>query len=429
VITQAERRQAELAAKLGLLRDELAYWQRLADENGVLEKHHSQLLRLGQVVGAALDQLDGQRDAVESWAATTEQLLGVHHVWDFFRSKLALRLVDQFRPALIAADELAWACVRPLYDVALNTGTRTEAQVREPPLVYFDSSGTPFAQGRRQPYRNLLPAKRLSDVPGELVKQLPVPVIGIPWHQQAHLPETAVIPHEAAHLVDDDLGLTDALLPVLEQRLAGTARPADWSLWFPEVLADVLAALWLGPAYGQAMFDLVTASSPDAGQTYPEPDVRLRLVDGTLRALGHTVDPADDAEVETVVDVIVSTPLDVLGGARLRDFEPFTAALQTQAVGDADRLGAEVPAVSQNPRVLIAAGVRAFADDPDGFVERGTAAVLFQRIVSIRAAGTRGADDGPASQALAARDRRLGAELVSLLGQDRSDTAGSPSTT
>ncbi|HEU4947165.1 MAG TPA: hypothetical protein VFT31_08435 [Kribbella sp.] len=424
--TPTERRQAELVAKLGLLRDELAYWQGLAAAGGVLEKHHSQLLRLGQVLGSALTQLDGQRDAVESWAATTEQLLGVHHVWDFFRSKFALRLVKRFRPALIAADELAWACVRPLHDAALAATRLTADDVREPPLVYFDASGSPFALGRRHAYRNLLPAKRLSDVPGELVKQLPVPVIGIPWHQQAHLPETAVIAHEAAHVVDDDLSLTDELLPLLEQRLEADARLPDWSQWLPEVLADVLAAVRLGPAYGLALADLIAVPPLEYDASYPPPGIRLRLVVETLNRLKHPSagpdEPLTEAaaayepDVEPVVDVLIESKLEVLGGRPLRGVEPFTVAQQEQAVEDAGRLGL-VPPKSQDPRVLIAAGVRAFADNPASFVKQGKAALVFDLIESIRAAGTRADEDSSTSEEVQARDRRLGDELLGLLAQ------------
>ncbi|MEV0290684.1 hypothetical protein AB0H36_41700 [Kribbella sp. NPDC050820] len=415
--TLAERRKAELAAKSQLLRDELAFWQGLAGEEGVLRKHHTQLLRLRHMLDAALDQLDTDG----AWKFTTEQLLGLHHVWDFFRSKLALRLVEKFQPPLIAADELAWSCVRPLYDAAIAADTRSADDLREPPLAYFDSSGSPFAQGRRQAYRNLLPARRLSDIPAQVVNHLPVPVIGVPWHQQAHLPETAVIAHEAAHLVDDDLDLVTALTPALAASVSD-----QWLLWLPEVLADVLATLWLGPSYGQALSDLIEASPADA-PAYPPPTVRMQLVDATIPLLGACAQPAE-GDVSTVANIIACTPLPVIGNVRLRDIAVFTAAKQAQVRVAADQLRGSIALTSRDPRVLIAAGVVAFGEKPDEFVSGGQAALVFERIVAVRDALQR-AEPGTADHAARPKDRQVGMDLIELLGQERNDTAGSPSTT
>ncbi|GAA1783748.1 hypothetical protein GCM10009712_33830 [Pseudarthrobacter sulfonivorans] len=435
--TQAERRQAELRAKIGLLHGELEFWQGLSSNGGVLEKHHSQLLRLGHMLDSALTKLDGQCDAVESWASMTEILLGIHHVWDFFRSKLALRLVDRFQAPLIAADELAWACVSPLHNAAVAARKVSADDVRQPPLVYFDSSGSPFALGRRHAYRNLLPARWLSDVPGELVKQLPVPVIGIPWHQQAHLLETAIIAHEAAHIADDDLRLTEAVLPLLDEKQAMKDSLADWTVWFPEVLADVLAAVWLGPAYGQALADLITALPPHSDPQYPPVGIRLQIVAETLQQFDHPASPfLTEAEpilaqaVTAVVTTIVTTPLGILGDAPLSRFEPFTAARQEQADADAGRLRYGVEPVSTDSRLLIAAGIQAFVDEPELFVQKGTASFVFTRIKNIRDAGIRGADgEAVPTKELESHDHRLGDDLFRLLAQARTRTAGSPSTT
>jgi hypothetical protein len=407
--TSSERRLAELDAKLGLLREELAFWLQLAEPDGVLERHHGQLHRLGQMLGSALDRLDLQRYASEAHTETMEQLLAVHHVWNFYRSKLALRLVVRFEPALVAADELARACVRPLYDAAVSAGRLAPWQVREPPLAFFDSSGTTFAQQRGQAYRGLLPG----GVPDGLVRQLPVPVIAVPWYQQGHLPEIAVVAHEAAHLVDDDLGLSAALRPLLDGRMTANLRSADWARWFPEVLADVLATLWLGPAYGQALADLA-GSTEDRG--YPPADLRLRVVAATLDLLGHAGGPVGAVgstlalyllDVAEVVSVILSEPLEVFGYTSLRRLAPFTATHQAEAAADVERLRVWIAPQSQDPRLLVAAGIQAFADDPDGFVRTGTAALVYARIASVP--GARAAMVPHESEA---RDRRLGADLL-----------------
>lgn len=408
--TQGERRLAELDAKLGLMREELAFWRELAVPDGVLERHRGQLHRLGQMLGAALDRLDLQRFASDAHDETMEQLLAVHRIWNFYRSKLALRLVVRFESALIAADELARACVQPLYAAAVGAGGVAPWQVREAPLAYFDSSGPPFAQQRGHAYRGLLPG----GVPDGLVRQLPVPVIAVPWYQQGHLPEIAVVAHEAAHLADDDLGLATALRPVLDERMASNLRSPDWARWFGEVLADVLATLWLGPAYGQALADLA-GTTVDRG--YPPDELRLRVVAATLGLLGHSGGPIGSVgsavalhllDVAEVVSVIVSEPLEVFGYTSLRRLAPFTVGHQAEAAADAERLRTWVAPRSEDPRLLVAAGIQAFADDPDGFARTGTAALVYGRIASASGAVSR----APVVPQSEARDRRLGADLV-----------------
>ncbi len=426
--TQGERRLAELDAKLGLLREELAFWLQLAEPAGVLERHHGQLQRLGQVLGAALDRLDLQRYASDEYAETMERLLAVHQVWNFYRSKLALRLVVRFEPALIAADELAVACVQPLYAAALAAGQLAPGQVRAPPLAYFDSGGPSFAPRRGQAYRPLL----AGGVPDGLVLQLPVPVIGVPWSEQAHVPEIAVVAREAAHVVDEDLGLSLVLRPMLERRLATNPRLVDWAHWFPEVLADVLATLWLGPAYGQALADLATAADERA---YPPPEIRQRLVAATLELLDLSsgpVAPLDSTaalyllDVAEVVSVILSEPLDVLGRVLLRRFAPFTATWLSQVRMEAERLRAWIPPQSEDPRLVVAAGIRAFADDPEAFVRNGTAALVYARITDTATRAPSVSADWRESEA---RDRRLGGTLVKLLDHRGRHAAGSPGST
>lgn len=81
---------------------------------------------------------EGEEGDILSQARELElDILEVHRIWEFFRSKLVLRSIDWFNPYLVAADEFAWAC----YEVAqknLKEGHITKNERKEPPLVFFN---------------------------------------------------------------------------------------------------------------------------------------------------------------------------------------------------------------------------------------------------------------------------------------------------
>src|SRR5690606_19415980 len=111
------------------------------------------------------------------------------------------------------------------------------------------------------------------------------------WSQQAHVPETAIVAHEAGHVVDDDLEMVAALRPVLADRLEGSARQAMWSAWAHEAFADVFGTLQLGPAYAVALSDVLATAPTDQSAlrdpSYPPPTTRIRLVAAVLALAGH----------------------------------------------------------------------------------------------------------------------------------------------
>jgi hypothetical protein len=455
--TLAERWEAELAAQRSALLGELAYWSDLTKEGSRLEKHRSQVERLAAMLEAAVQHTlrptGAGGEAAAAFGEVTEQLLGLHHVWGFFRSKLSLRLIDRFRPMLDAADELAWQCARPYLEAGgtrLDLPDTTSGEApdplprREPALLYFDVDTSPFAVPRNHAYRNLLPPRQLDVVAAELVKRLPVPVIGIPWHQQSHLPGLAIVAHEAGHLIQEDLRLPDDGL-----RAAVTATlPAEagirWERWLPEVLADVLAVLQLGPAYAVTLADLLSDPAHDVGSAvsgYPPGPTRLAVLDAVLTRAGHQVPgasgatpahardrrrPADDAEA--VVAALLDTPLRVLDGGRLiTDTAWFTSAHDERAVTDADRLLQGLTPTSRDVRELVAAGVHAFRRAPSPFLASAQrpgdspAERLLAAIVATRPGGTRGGV-GPVAAA-GERDQATGLALLRALG--RATTNGS----
>ncbi|MEU7577929.1 hypothetical protein AB0B50_10040 [Streptomyces sp. NPDC041068] len=192
-------------------------------------------------------------------------VLDLHHVWDYFRSKFALRRLAEYRDCLAVADEIAWACYREPLAAALAAGT---VAAKEPPLVSFSRAAAPRAHRRGGQYRELLPRGGIHTAAGlRLVRSLPFPVIDVPWYYGAHLPGLLTVAHETGHHIEDDFGLT----PEIQARLAAAGLPGDelpdWQRWAGEVFADVCACLACGVAYPGVLAELLgTLGSPGAAR-------------------------------------------------------------------------------------------------------------------------------------------------------------------
>ena len=118
---------------------------------------------------------------------------------------------------------------------------------------------------------------------------MPVPVVGIPWYQLAHLPDAVFIGHEVGHLVEEDLALEEPLRHAVAACLAGMPeeRISAWSgRWRSEVFADVYGVLVCGPAYAQALIDVMSDNPAEiADEQQPMPRGWSTYPTRTLRAL------------------------------------------------------------------------------------------------------------------------------------------------
>src|SRR5687767_12809741 len=112
-----DRKVNELRFKLQSLPDELKSWRDRSRANHPLEKNHSQIKRLtlrveglhGKVTSEFQDH--EEKEQLLAFADSLERkALAVHTVWDFFRSKLALREVPRFAPYLALADAFTREC-------------------------------------------------------------------------------------------------------------------------------------------------------------------------------------------------------------------------------------------------------------------------------------------------------------------------------
>ncbi|WP_419997984.1 hypothetical protein [Streptomyces boninensis] len=400
------------------LNRELDTWVGLSvGKDAVLEKHHSQLLAVTRMLGSGLDRA---RESQE-----LPLVLDLHHVWDYFRGKFALRRLPESRDFLAAADELAWACYRPSLEAAgaAAAGRPGLPPAKEPPLVSFSRTAAPRAHRRGDQYRELLPRGGIHTGEGaRAARNLPFPVIDIPWYYASHLPALLTVAHEVGHHIEDDFGLTDEITA----RLAGCGLPAAelprWQGWLGEVFADVCATLACGVAYPQVLGDVLTALEPpeDAGTdddetaAHPPPAIRLRVCRATLAAAGQpAVDLGtdEDGAPEQVTEALVGPGYPQFGGKRLPELLPFPGDLRLLR----DRLLAGRDTGSRQVPAVLAAAALAFAADPDGYAARRVAGRAVAEVNALRPKGRR-TTTPPAPGATEERDAEAARQLLLALG-------------
>jgi hypothetical protein len=447
VSSWAERKQAELLAKLASVDAELAYWQSQAGPTGVLAKHHTQLARVAAELTPVVARVRAEVAAADlgaSWPRFERRVLDLHRVWDFFREKLALRYVDRFADYLLAADEFAWACYRPMQQAATAAGTVEAAAVREPPLVAFTPVSTPFSIPRGASYgADVGGAALVTPVSRALAQRLPVPVVGVPWFQLSHLPDALVIGHEVGHHVERDAGLTATVQRLVGEALAGAdeQRQAAWQGWASEAFADVYGTLCGGPAFARALADFLVVAGGDhaASRDYPPVRSRVALTLAVLEAAagagereaaearaaveelragwasdGIEADLGGEAgEVTAVAGRLVAGPYPELGGPLTRVVRFDARRLAAHREDAAALLERRQPATN-DARTLLAAAGRAYAQDPHAYQAQDVPDRVLRRMRAIQEPGVREAPQlAPADRS--ALDARAADELYALL--------------
>lgn len=276
----AARKQAALEQKLAALDAEFAHWLDVTKAGGKFEKHHTQVRALtGHLQGLREATSDILKDAVHNGAILEEGrnleslVLGIRRIWEFFRSKLVQRRDPDQLGFLQLADELAWGCYKPVLD-------KYPASRREPPLVFLNGGLSPFALSRDAAFpAEAVPGEPLAGSTYEpILQKLPIPVIGVPWHQVAHLPDLPVAAHETGHAVMHDFGWRDDLLLRIT-----TPHAQHWKAWAAEIFADIWGCLALGPAYASALCDFLTTGASEiegeiASETGKYPTATLRIL-------------------------------------------------------------------------------------------------------------------------------------------------------
>lgn len=397
----AERKTVGLKQKLAALAADFDEWQKATAPGQSLEKHYTQ-------VTAITAHLEGLRTSTEGLLADAIRdgtvlddgrnieslILGIRRIWEFFRLKLVQRRDSGLITYLQLADELAWGCYKPVLDEFPKAR-------REPPLVFLNGGLSPFALSRDQAF----PAEA---VPGEplggrtydqVLQRLPIPIIGVPWYQTAHLPDLPVVAHETGHAVEHDFQWQSEIKNRIDDSLKGTPsvdHTNAWKAWSSEVFADAWGCLALGPAYASALRDFLVQGhdsvaqevATDTGQ-YPTATLRMLI----CAALLEKEFPAEAAACKS--DWIAmygdgevampgyggDVPL-IAGAVRLPGAGPLAVAF-TQAdwtaAADAGREIKEhhkIPESATSAARLVAAARRLYDDDPDLVADEQTRGLL-----------------------------------------------------
>ncbi|GAA2752997.1 hypothetical protein [Kitasatospora cinereorecta] len=419
---RADRKRAELVAKVRGLQREFERWREESEEYAPLEKHHRQIRALTVPLDGAVKRLckrveEQDETVLSDWSQTEDSLLRIHEVWDFFREKFNLRYVQTFRPYLALADDFAAACYLPARDRSADP-----SRLREPPLTFLGGLSTPFAIPRGALYLGPSYSGVLTDEELKVVaERLPIPVVGLPWFQLDHLPDALVIGHEIGHHVEDDFALTDTFKELVEQALAAAGRPPAsrrrWHGWLGEVFADVYGVLAAGPGFASALADFVP-TTPEAmigDAQYPPMALRVQVAAETLQRTGFAQqaravlarwqgdfptgpeEPYSD-DADTVVQALLEGPYPQLGALPLTDVLTFRgrgqqAAAATRALLQSATLSPEI-----DVRTLLSAASSAFADEPQTYLENGLAAAVLKHARVIATRGLRENSAAPARQ-------------------------------
>jgi len=423
------RKLDELNHKLESLTNEFAYWRAKSQELNPLQKHNSQIhritLQLDQVksgISKELDELSKSTGAkVLSQVREVERdILEVHRIWEFFRSKFVLRGVEWFSPYLVAADELAasaYSAARENY----NYQKVSKEALKAPPLVFFNGGSSPYTMPQSLGYKaEVVAGEELQNVGSwELLKALPIPVIGIPWFQVQHLPDILVIAHEVGHDVEQDFQLTGTISTLLEAAMQKENFPDDhrkaWRAWLRESFADLYGNCVAGPAFVGSLLDFLatdtTSTQTDLRKApkwgiYPPDYLRLVMNIKALELQGFAAESSQlDLELKNtygthamtsfvddtkhVVAAIIDGVYPEFNGKTLRQIVGFSRTDQDNAVKNSERvLNGNAP-TQTNIRSLLAAARLSYTKDPQLYKTKKVHDLILSAVPGTQTPGVR----------------------------------------
>jgi hypothetical protein len=266
-------RIAELRRRVEALPQEVESWRLKTLHDVDVQLHASQL---GAIATLMDIQIEEQKTTLESLTATSaqfedqaftlvSQIIRAQRTWDFFRDKLELRQSEKFKDVLWVADTIAWDS----YSRALaeKADVIDVSALREPPLTYLTAEFSPATWTRGSRPND----GRNYDLG---TAKLPIPVIQLPWDHVENVWELASLMHEVGHDLEADLKLRIPLIGSLTEKLSKANVPEDrvqrWTQWEGETFADLVALQLGGPAYAQALFNLLLLPAPQVTQLDPD---------------------------------------------------------------------------------------------------------------------------------------------------------------
>jgi hypothetical protein len=282
------------------LRKQITGWvdSRAQDERYARFAAHLRILRqvFGRMLRAVYDELDAidpqelpTGSVYQSCRAVERHLNLVRRTHEWYADKYDQRADPGLAPALRAADELVRSC----WTEPFVTLCRTPPSG---PLVYldarFDATATPRVS---VPADLRAPADTFV---GELVRELPVPVIALPASCVYEPWWIVLAAHETGHHVQYDLA--EGLTAITRAALHTATSPspgddmvaADWQRWAVEAFADAFSVLMVGTAATWAVEELQHAPvaqmlmAPTGSDRYPPAPVRTALLGEVARLVG-----------------------------------------------------------------------------------------------------------------------------------------------
>ncbi len=235
-----------------------------------------------------------------------------------------------------------------------------------------------------------------------------------------------------------------------------SSRRRGWQAWRPELFADIFATLALGPAFTSTLIDFLPSEPELVAYEYQSDPVWCRHPTSTLRVLLSTAtlgrmgsfdtDAAElrelwttaypshsmqdfVADVDTVVDAILTGPYETLGGKALNTLIDFGAHANERAHRDADRVLKETDPTSSDARELIAAARFAFEANPTDYRNKRVSDRILKRIRKEQTVGVRASPATPVPRAdrsarAAERGRWLADHLAQAHAKRPSDRSG-----
>ncbi len=413
------------------LRDDFGGWCARTGAGTPLEVHYSQVRRLTALLEGLVKSILKKLDAedIRSLCEAEADILSVRRVWEYFRAKLFQRENPMLNARLSVADDMAWCLFKPLLDAARSARAAT-SDVQEPPLVYFNGGASPFAVARHRAFEpHDVDREWDSELFGDVLTNLPLPVVGLPWNQANRLPSMMCLAHELGHVVEEDFGLRDEVEAAILGEV-GEERALAWRRWRREVFADFFGALTGGPAYvlvlASFLFDetaRLEEEKPNPMSEYPTRHQRVQLCRAVLAAQGHSVARIQQAwpleldgsygndsawmsdSVKIAKALLKLTPTTL--GAPLAELVGLKRAADNRVRQIAeDRVGKIIPdAPPKDVRELVSAATYAFDKDPVKYTAEVDARFVDQH-PRVHPAGTR----SPVVVSLAERTPLLQAE-------------------
>jgi hypothetical protein len=452
-----EKKRAEIMRRLSALGSELDTWQEQSQPKKPFAAHQSQILRISNQLrgleGEIVKRIAASKDLLDEGKQIQRMSLELHRIWEFFRSKLAQRNITWYHNYLCVADELAWACYKPARDLVRLAKPERALDITEPPLVFLNGASTPLSFMRDASYD---PEPSLFDEPvatqayKDALKRMPVPVIGIPWFQVAHLPDALLIAHEVGHVWEDFLEIGPRLHELINETLAAedAATRAAYNAWSSEIFGDLSGCAALGPAFVDALMHFLAASpktveieqqTPPDWKGYPTIVLRVRFGLQALQHLGFGTQADElaqrwrdvygdvhkmshmEAAGEKVVEALLDGSFSQLGGKSLRQVLPFDENYWKAAQKDAKLILFGMPPASKDIRVLFAAASIAYTDNPGRYEEKHGHQGVIEAIMAVRQDPVRKSESARekiSDKELNKYDMEKGAELSSLLSAD-----------